>query len=963
MKISFRKYFLVSLLAALFPISVPAADLPVLPSSKNISSGKLANGVNYYIVSNPSYKGMADIALVQKTGYADESAGDRGTVNVNMRGSLTELQHFPDHSPFGYLKGKAVLPSPFGFARARADASVYRFENLIQARKADIIDSTLLLVFDIIGRDGGKMGASYAPERQAVIISGDVSEAEIRGKMDMLSMFIAKRQGIRRGDDYEWQESSSSQVVLEPQQGTCSVSAVYRYPRTPRQDMQTVLPLVTSRYASQLEILVRKRLSRALRSESIPYSSIDFSYQGSSDREGDELFRIGISTAGEYTGIAMRILARTLADIDAHGASAEEFRDIENETNIVLRNRYGSSVVENARYVDKCISAFLYGSSLASDSDNLRFFSNRSMDAATSAKLFNDFVSELLDRSRNLTIICSESETSKSEDEIRNAFESAWKAPFNSGSRSFMADTLTLRKASGKAKLRMVSPEPLYGGEMWTFTNGMKVIFKQVKGDGCIHYTWLVKNGFSSMQGLKAGESAYLGDMFGTYRVAGMPGEDFMEMLRSNGVTMDISTSFSEFRASGTAASSKIQLLMKALLSMAESRGTDASAYGYYRNCEQLRNAAPTVEARLDSIMNREILMSEYKRPGRLADDFQARAARYFDDTFGRSNDGALIIVGDIDGNLLRKEMLQYIGSFKTEKVSAYRSRFKKGTITSRSTGYGLGKTPAVGIAMSAPINYTAENYMAASIAASAMKEAVGMAVSQAGWTMKASDEIRMFPDERLTLEMVLTPAASSGLPASLMVEDSADEVLAMAREAISRIGSSGISADALKVGKAVLQSTCGTWTEDPATMTDMLALRYSYGKDLITDYKSRITGVSAASVNPILSALAGDGIAEFVIRKENMKDYVEVPVRESSRLHVEPMVPVPGSLYYPYDGSTVPADTTFDIHVFEALITPPEAADSTMVAAPAEMEIAGEGTEAGEAGETGRAGEIEETE
>lgn len=941
MKISFRKYFLVSVLSALIPISVPAADLPVLPTSKNISSGKLANGVNYYIVSNPSYKGMADIALVQKTGYDDESSESRGSARVNMRGSLTELPHFPGKaSPFRFLSSKVVLPSPDGFARVRPDASVYRFENLVQARKPDIIDSTLLMVFDIISRDGGKMGANYAPEHQAVIVSGDVSEAEIRGKMDMLSMFIARRQGIHKAEKYEWKETYRSQVSIIPASSASSISAEYRYPRTPASDMSTVLPLVTSRYASELEILVRKRLSMALREENIPYSSIDFSYRSSADGNGDELFRIGISTADEYIGIATRILARVLADIDAHGASPEEFRDIENEVNLTLRDRYGNSVVGNSRYVDKCISAFLYGASLASDQDNLKFFSSRNIDAATSAGLFNGFVAELLDKSRNLTLICGNGSSERTENDIRSSFESAWSAPAVSRSRSFRGDTLTLRKGTGKTKLRMVSPEPLYGGEMWTFANGMKVIYKQVKGGGSIHYAWLVKNGFPSMQGLRIGEAAYLGDVFGTYRIAGMSGDEFREMLRSNGVTMDISTSFSEFRVSGSAGASKIPLLMKAFLSMAQSRDTDASAYGYYRNCEMIRQT-PTAEARLDSIMNREIIMSEYRRPGRLADDLQARASRYFDETFGRSNDGALIIVGDIDPNQLRKTMLEYIGAFRTEKTSSIRSRFKKGTITSRITEYGVGTDPVVGISLSAPINYTAENYMAATIAASAMKDAVGTAAAQKGWTLRAYDEIRMFPDESLNLQLILSQASAEGLPASMMVDDSADDVLSVAREAIAQIGRNGIGADGLRAGKAILQSTYGSWTEDPATMTEMLALRYSYSKDLITDYKSKISGVSAATVNPILSALAGGGIAEYVVRKRDMTDYVEVPVRERNRLDVEPMVPVPGSFYYPFDGSEVPADTSFDIHSFEVTVAPPDSPESSEVeeAAVAEVE------------------------
>ena len=54
-----------------FPITVPAQNLPPLEQDGSIVTGSLPTGVRYYLVSNPSYKGMVDIALVQKAGSAD----------------------------------------------------------------------------------------------------------------------------------------------------------------------------------------------------------------------------------------------------------------------------------------------------------------------------------------------------------------------------------------------------------------------------------------------------------------------------------------------------------------------------------------------------------------------------------------------------------------------------------------------------------------------------------------------------------------------------------------------------------------------------------------------------------------------------------------------------------------------------------------------------------------------------
>ena len=59
---------LTTILLILHAAVMPAQNLPVLPSDPAISAGQLPNGLRYYIAVNPSAKGHADFALVQKNG-------------------------------------------------------------------------------------------------------------------------------------------------------------------------------------------------------------------------------------------------------------------------------------------------------------------------------------------------------------------------------------------------------------------------------------------------------------------------------------------------------------------------------------------------------------------------------------------------------------------------------------------------------------------------------------------------------------------------------------------------------------------------------------------------------------------------------------------------------------------------------------------------------------------------------
>lgn len=894
-------------LTVLLPISVPAADLPVLPKDGNIKTGTLPNGVSYYVVQNASYKGLADIALVQKAGTDDETEALRGSAFVQARGSLADLPHFSHNSPFSYLKGKAILPSESGYVKVSKDATIYRFENLIQARKSDIVDSTLLLVFDIISREEGKMKEMYSPSNQAIIVSGDIDPDAIKGKMDILSMFITKRPAIARKTAYQWEEKPQKTVVVSSAE-SASVSVKYSSPRTGIEDMGTVLPLVSSRYAASMEILFKRRLSSALRAKSIPYSGIDYEYLSSADSPEDESITVTVHCSDDQLEAVAGLLAATLSELDSAGISKEEFSAINNELMIGLTDSYGKVVIDNARYVEKCISAFLYGSSLASDKSNLAFFSDRNMEDENAVRLFNNFVSALIDKSSNLVLSCTSTDSSIEADAIKSSFNNAWSAGNRVPYHPSIADTTLLRIPNAKTKLRQITPEPLFGGEMWTFANGIKVIFKETGDNGYFSYSWLIKCGYSNMQDLKSGESAYLKDLFSTYKVAGMSGQNFNNMLLANGVTMDTEVSLSEVNISGIAQSNKLQLLMKALYALVDSREKDEEAYDYFRNCESLSVArADEMLPKLDSIMNRNAKLSKYKRDVQLADDFADRADRFFGDVLSRTNDGVLIIVGDLDKENVKKMLSQYLGSFKTEKAYSYRSTETNGTVTARTTQYATASQPKIGIKLKANINYTAENFIAANIAALAVEEAVSAAIATQGWTLQGQSEVRMFPDESLIVDLVMFKAEPKGLPASMVSEDSADEVLSTARKAIGHICSKGISEDYLKVGKAVLQNYFSSWKNDQETITKILVLRYSYGKDIISDYNNRIASISVRSVNPILSSLADSGIAEYVVRKDRIVDFLpEEPLKEAEPPVIPEIRPAPGSLYYPYDGSKV---------------------------------------------------------
>ena len=168
----------ISLAAVLISTIMPAADLPQLPVASSIKTGTLDNGIAYYLVTNSTEKGKADVALVRRGGYDMESGVESGSSAVNVMGSLAGLPHFRTDTPFSYLSRNCIWPGPGGYASVYSDATIYRFGGLDLTRSKEIVDSTLLMVFDIVGRQSER-GDRYSPENQATVVSGDIDAGAV----------------------------------------------------------------------------------------------------------------------------------------------------------------------------------------------------------------------------------------------------------------------------------------------------------------------------------------------------------------------------------------------------------------------------------------------------------------------------------------------------------------------------------------------------------------------------------------------------------------------------------------------------------------------------------------------------------------------------------------------------------------------------------------------------------------
>ena len=180
----------------------------------------------------------------------------------------------------------------------------------------------------------------------------------------------------------------------------------------------------------------------------------------------------------------------------------------------------GSEPLTNRKYVERCVSHFLYGANLAPYSEETRLFARKNLPDSTETRLFNQFSSSLLSQLSNLTLEYRARLDTLDEDNALFQYNLAYLygSTFKEAKDySWRRDTTGLEVDCPRVKIKETKPEPVSGGILWTFSNGMRVVYKQVPARRLFQYSLLLGRGLSGVDGLLEGEGGYFGDMLSLY--------------------------------------------------------------------------------------------------------------------------------------------------------------------------------------------------------------------------------------------------------------------------------------------------------------------------------------------------------------------------------------------------------------------------------------------------------------
>ena len=832
------KHIVLILAVLVFSRTMPAQTLPSLPMDHKIQKGTLRCGVTYYMVTNPQTRGYADFAVVRRS-------------EAPAPGLREGLET-------GFLARSGIGPRPEGYYLEKEGSTLIHFDH-VPVYDPAVLDSTLLVTFS-------QVAASRADE--AVIVSGDIDPVELKKKMDIFSMLVPQHyvENSNR-PDYVWEPSVMPSVVLKqvPSGDRGTVRVAYASPRTPQDQMNTAQALVMGIFSREFQTVAAHRITRGLREAGVPYGHLELEYINSTETAGDEEYAVTVHTDKDHLEAAMKVVSSTLASLDGFGVGVEEFTDAKRVMMAGMVRR-GREMLSNRKYVDRCAAHFLYGANLAPYSEETRLFARKSMADTTETRLFNNFTTSLLSQLENLTLEYRAALDTLDEDNALFQYNLAYLygSTFRDDRNyAWPKDSVGLEVTCPRVKIKETKAEPVSGGTLWTFSNGVRVVYRQVPGSGMFHYAVLLNGGLSGESGLVEGEGGYFGDMLSLYDAGGFSAASFRDYLAVSGIEMKTEVGMTNMSVQGSAPSQHLPTLLKCLLALSNRRSVNREEFDIYA-----RNEAWKQEERADRLYEKMYPGFTYaprKYLRSLQPGIQQKAEKYFESRFSRMNDGMIVLVGDLDEGTVRKQLLRYVGGFRTQRGMSARKvvhyQPQQGTITFTEKGADRG----VFLRLESEYALTSAHYLTAGMAEEALRRELVAALAGKGWSVSVQCGFLAYPQERFWIQADCRPVPEEGLPDG-MKSAGVQEALRAVRAAVRNAAEVKVSARDLSAWKAMVLSGTERDLSAPETIVSSVVARYGIGKDLVTHYKEGISGITAEKVADMVRSVAEGGRVEMIV-------------------------------------------------------------------------------------------------
>ncbi len=380
------------------------AQMPKLPLDSAIRTGKLENGLTYFIRHNEKPEGRAEFYIAQRVGSILEKDSQSGLAHFLEHMAFNGTKNFPDKGIINYLETKGVSFGSNINAYTGFDETVYTLMN-VPSKEQQVIDSCILILHDwssaitladkeidaergVIqeewrSRDNGNLRTMfsiikqalpstqygerfpigsmdvvrnfkykelrdyykkwYRPDLQAVIIVGDVEVDKVEASIKRIFADIPKpvNPAERTYQTVTKGDSTIVAIATDPEMGRTRVDVQIRVDDLPNELKGTMLDYASDYLFALISQMTNARFAEILQKPNPPFLSASFSFMPFSGvAYGVNSAYFSAQIKDQQTKEGLDALVREIERIKRYGFTAGEFDRAKKDYMVTAKKRY-----------------------------------------------------------------------------------------------------------------------------------------------------------------------------------------------------------------------------------------------------------------------------------------------------------------------------------------------------------------------------------------------------------------------------------------------------------------------------------------------------------------------------------------------------------------------------------------------------------------------------------------------
>lgn len=398
---------------------------PTLPLDPKVRSGKLDNGLTYFIMQNAEPKGQAEFYIAQKVGAILEEENQRGLAHFLEHMAFNGTKNFPGNKVISYLETIGVKFGANLNAYTAVDQTVYNI-SAVPVRREGIIDSCLLILHDWaneilleeedIDKERGVIREElrtrsnaqmrmiekilpeimpdskyahrlpgglvevidnftyqelrdyyekwYRPDLQGIIIVGDIDPDAIEQKIKKMFADIPKPVNASERTEFEVPDNKGvlASVAFDPEATSTSIMLMYKKDAMPKELRPTTTSLVFGFMNSMVTRMLNSRLADITQKANPPFTGARASYGDLIVSNTKQAFDISASAKDGGLESALRAIVTEAEKVRRYGFTASELERAKANFTSSLEQIYKErDKLNSGIFVEQILNHFLTG--------------------------------------------------------------------------------------------------------------------------------------------------------------------------------------------------------------------------------------------------------------------------------------------------------------------------------------------------------------------------------------------------------------------------------------------------------------------------------------------------------------------------------------------------------------------------------------------------------------------------